>query len=100
VPRERTPRAAEERLRARASSFGSAAGPYERGRPPYPADAIDWLLPPGARRVLDLGAGMRSNVITLPEPDRLAVLAAHPALAGADEVIIPYITECFRADLP
>lgn len=42
---------------ARAASFGPAAGLYERGRPPYPAAALDWLLPPGARRVLDVGAG-------------------------------------------
>jgi SAM-dependent methyltransferase len=40
-----------------AGSFGAAAQTYERGRPPYPAEALDWLLPPGARRVLDLGAG-------------------------------------------
>jgi SAM-dependent methyltransferase len=42
---------------AHATSFGSAAATYERGRPPYPPEALDWLLPPGARRVLDLGAG-------------------------------------------
>lgn len=42
---------------AHATSFGAAAATYERGRPPYPAEALDWLLPPGARRVLDLGAG-------------------------------------------
>ncbi|HTT52911.1 MAG TPA: class I SAM-dependent methyltransferase [Streptosporangiaceae bacterium] len=46
-----------ERRREQATSFGTAAGAYERGRPPYPAEAIDWLLPPGAARVLDLGAG-------------------------------------------
>lgn len=40
-----------------ALSFGPAAARYERGRPPYPAPAVDWLLPHGARRVLDLGAG-------------------------------------------
>ncbi len=39
------------------TSFGSAAAAYERGRPGYPDEALDWLLPPGARRVLDLGAG-------------------------------------------
>jgi SAM-dependent methyltransferase len=44
-------------LKARAASFGVAAPAYERGRPSYPAVAIDWLLPPGAARVLDLGAG-------------------------------------------
>lgn len=42
---------------AHARSFGPAANHYERGRPPYPAVALDWLLPPGAPRVLDLGAG-------------------------------------------
>ncbi len=43
--------------RAQASSFGAAAAEYERGRPPYPPQAIDWLLPAGAARVVDLGAG-------------------------------------------
>ncbi len=45
------------RRRAQARSFGAAADVYERARPGYPAEALDWLLPPGARRVLDLGAG-------------------------------------------
>jgi SAM-dependent methyltransferase len=40
-----------------ANSFGAAAAEYERGRPEYPAAALDWLLPAGARTVLDLGAG-------------------------------------------
>jgi SAM-dependent methyltransferase len=34
-----------------------AADVYERARPLYPDEAIDWLLPEGARTVLDLGAG-------------------------------------------
>ncbi len=42
---------------AHARSFGTAAATYERGRPPYPPEALDWLLPDGAGRVLDLGAG-------------------------------------------
>jgi SAM-dependent methyltransferase len=42
---------------AQARSFGPVAGRYERGRPPYPLAAVDWLLPQGAGRVLDLGAG-------------------------------------------
>jgi SAM-dependent methyltransferase len=42
---------------AAATSFGSAAGVYERGRPPYPEAALDFLLPAGRPRVLDLGAG-------------------------------------------
>ncbi|GIF41570.1 class I SAM-dependent methyltransferase [Actinoplanes xinjiangensis] len=40
-----------------AASFGSAAEAYQRGRPPYPAEAVAWAVPPRARRVLDLGAG-------------------------------------------
>jgi SAM-dependent methyltransferase len=47
----------EARWREQATSFGAAAAAYERGRPPYPAEAIDWLLPRGAARVLDVGAG-------------------------------------------
>jgi SAM-dependent methyltransferase len=42
---------------AHAHAFGPAAEIYERGRPPYPAAALDWLLPAGRCRVLDLGAG-------------------------------------------
>lgn len=41
----------------RSLSFGSEAAAYERGRPSYPPEAIDWLLPAGAHDVLDLGAG-------------------------------------------
>jgi SAM-dependent methyltransferase len=41
----------------RASSFGRVAGEYERGRPGYPREAIDWLLGPEQLDVLDLGAG-------------------------------------------
>ncbi|MFT3864896.1 MAG: class I SAM-dependent methyltransferase [Solirubrobacterales bacterium] len=46
---------AEKAVRAR--SFGAAADLYERSRPEYPAAAVDWLVPEGARKVLDLGAG-------------------------------------------
>ncbi|WP_436536615.1 class I SAM-dependent methyltransferase [Actinoplanes sp. HUAS TT8] len=42
---------------AAAASFGAAADTYERGRPPYPESALDFLLPKGQPRVLDLGAG-------------------------------------------
>jgi SAM-dependent methyltransferase len=41
----------------RRTSFGSQADAYARGRPPYPLEAIEWVLPAGARRVLDLAAG-------------------------------------------
>ncbi len=42
---------------ARAASFGPTAAAYARARPGYPVSAVDWLLPSGAARVLDLGAG-------------------------------------------
>lgn len=40
-----------------AASFGAIAAVYRRGRPSYPPEALDWLLPAGSPRVLDLGAG-------------------------------------------
>ena len=40
-----------------AASFDQAAEVYERSRPEYPQAAVDWLVPAGARTVLDLGAG-------------------------------------------
>jgi len=38
-------------------SFGSVATDYDRYRPSPPPQALDWLIPPGAQAVLDLGAG-------------------------------------------
>ena len=61
-----------------ASSFGAAAAAYERGRPPYPPAAVDWLLPAGASRVLDLGAG--TGKLTRQLRDRgLDVIAVEPS---------------------
>jgi hypothetical protein len=37
--------------------FGAAADAYQRARPGYADAAIDWLLPAGVERVLDLAAG-------------------------------------------
>jgi ubiquinone/menaquinone biosynthesis C-methylase UbiE len=42
---------------ARARSFGAVAEVYDRGRPGWPAEAIEWLLGPEPLEVLDLGAG-------------------------------------------
>ena len=74
----------------RSLSFGSAAAAYERGRPSYPPEAIDWLLPPGARRVLDLGAGTGKLTTRLVERG-LDVVAVDP---------IPDMLEVLRASLP
>ena len=46
-----------QRWRERAGSFGAAADVYDRSRPSYPVEAVRWLLPADAHRVLDLGAG-------------------------------------------
>lgn len=41
------------------TSFGTAAGVYEAGRPEYPSDAVRWLVAPVGdnARVADVGAG-------------------------------------------
>lgn len=83
-------------------SFGEQAAAYERGRPSYPPEAIDWLLPRGAHAVLDLGAGTGKlttrlverglDVIAVdPIPEMLEVLTQSlpetPALLGTAEEI-------------
>ncbi|AFM15965.1 methylase involved in ubiquinone/menaquinone biosynthesis [Mycolicibacterium chubuense NBB4] len=89
----------------RSLSFGAQAAAYERGRPSYPPEAIDWLLPAGARDVLDLGAGTGKlttrlverglDVIAVdPIPEMLEVLSTSlpdtPALLGtAEEIPLP-----------
>lgn len=66
---------ADKQVRAR--SFGAAVDAYERARPGYPEAAVDWLLPAGARRVLDLGAG--TGKLTRSLADRgLEVVAVEP----------------------
>ncbi len=71
------------RRQEQATSFGAAAAAYERGRPPYPDEAIDWLLPPGAARVADVGAG--TGKLTRQLAGRgLDVVAVEP-LAGMRE---------------
>ncbi len=85
-----------------AASFGQAAPTYERGRPPYPEAALDWLLPESAGQVLDLGAGTgkltrklvaRGLGVTAVEPsagmrEQLAdAVPGVPSLAGAAESI-------------
>lgn len=71
---------------AQATSFGSAAEIYERGRPTYPAAALDWLLPSGAHDVVDLGAG--TGKLTRLLVDRVAeVTAIEPSAGMRDQLI-------------
>ena len=67
--------------RERSLSFGSQAAAYERGRPSYPPEAVNWLLAPTdtwvARDVLDLGAGTGKLTTRLVERG-LTVIAVDP----------------------
>lgn len=47
----------DEQLQRLARSFGSVAEAYERGRPDYPREAVDWLVGRRGATVLELGAG-------------------------------------------
>ncbi|MEZ0340150.1 class I SAM-dependent methyltransferase [Mycobacterium sp. pV006] len=92
-------------MNERSLSFGAEAAAYERGRPSYPPEAIDWLLPQGARDVLDLGAGTGKLTTRLverglgvvavdPIPEMLEVLSSSlpeiPALLGtAEDIPLP-----------
>jgi SAM-dependent methyltransferase len=42
---------------ARATSFGAWADEYDEWRPTYPDAAVDWLVPVGPSRVVEVGAG-------------------------------------------
>ena len=83
-------------------SFGSVAEDYDRYRPAPPPQALDWVIPPGARAVLDLAAGTglvtreligRAPTVYAVEPDERmrSVLAARcpqaQVLAGRGEDI-------------
>lgn len=77
----------------RSLSFGAEAAAYERGRPSYPPEAIDWLLADaGSRRleVLDLGAGTGKLTTRLVERG-LDVVAVDP---------IPEMLDLLRTSLP
>lgn len=83
------------------NAFGEVAGEYDRLRPGPSAEALDWLLPPGATEVLEIGAGTgiltrllaeRVAHVTAVEPDERmrALLGTTPGvevLAGWAEVI-------------
>ena len=72
---------APEGRQERSLSFGAQASAYERGRPSYPPEAVDWLLATGTgqpvRDVLDLGAGTGKLTSRLVERG-LRVVAVDP----------------------
>jgi SAM-dependent methyltransferase len=63
---------------AAATGFARTADAYERGRPDYPASAVDWLAARlGGRDVVDLAAG--TGKLMRPLADRgFAVVAVEP----------------------
>ncbi len=68
----------DDRYERQRTSFGAAAELYEQARPGYPAAVVDLLIPPGARRVVDLGAG--TGKLTRVLLDRgLEVVAVEPS---------------------
>ena len=87
------------------TSFGTASGTYEHGRPDYPSAAVEWMLQPvrhddRALRVADIGAGtgkltrvaveLGAEVVAIdPDPAMLAELRAQvhgvPTFVGSAE---------------
>jgi SAM-dependent methyltransferase len=85
--------------------FGKVAESYDRGRPSYPREAVEWLVGPGPRNVLELGAGTGKLTRTLvdlghdvhatdPDEAMLEVLRRHlpdvrASVGGAEAIPAP-----------
>jgi SAM-dependent methyltransferase len=81
-----------EQRAERAASFGDVAAHYDRYRPGPPPAAVDFILPVGARAVVDLGAGTggltrvlvgRVNEVIAVEPDDRMRAVLAEAVPGA-----------------
>jgi SAM-dependent methyltransferase len=64
---------------------GSLRSPPGSGHTPYPAEALDWLVPEGSPRVLDLGAGTGRLTRQL-RARGLGVVAVDPSAAMLAEL--------------
>jgi SAM-dependent methyltransferase len=78
--------------------IGPPFGPAERRD-------VEWTHRLSRDELIDLAAS-RSYVITMPDRERAAVLAGVAHLADArlggnvsGELVLPYVTECYRAEL-
>lgn len=82
----------DETTKILSNAFGEVAGEYDRLRPGPSAEALDWLLPHGAAKVLEIGAGTGiltrrlaervPHVIAVEPDDRMRALL--PAAPGVD----------------
>lgn len=82
---------AERRDKAlHAASFDTVSAVYEAARPSYPAQAAEWLVPSGAARVADIGAGTGKFTRLLESPGR-EVVAVDPS---------PHMLQVVRDTLP
>lgn len=88
-----------------ARSFGAVADAYDRGRPTYPRDAVEWLVGRQPTTVLELGAGtgkLTGGLVELghdvhatdPDEAMLAVLRrdlpdVRTTVGGAEEIAAP-----------
>jgi len=83
----------EARLAGQGLTFGGAAAAYERGRPTYPQEAVDWLIPTEAADVVDLGAGTGKFTRLLVDGKR-TVTAVDPDAAMLDTLraYVPGVT--------
>ncbi|MEO5921054.1 MAG: class I SAM-dependent methyltransferase [Pseudolysinimonas sp.] len=78
-------------MAGKATSFGAEADLYDRARPEYPAEAVAWMLPAGARDVADVGAGTgkltsglvaEGRVLTAIDPDAQMLARLSERLPG------------------
>ncbi len=72
------PRMDDDRRRAYGDTFQQGGEHYDRIRPGYPDDAVDWLLPANARTAADLGAGTGKYTAALAARG-LQVVAVDPS---------------------
>lgn len=88
------PRLHHSRRRELGQSFQDGGRHYQQVRPGYPAETAQWLVPPGARYALDVGAGTGKFTELLlglglsvtavdPSADMLGQLAEHYPGAAA-----------------
>ena len=81
----------------RARSFGGVADLYERSRPEYPLEAVEWLTE-GAQVVLDVGAGTgkltrglvaAGRDVLAVEPDTKMAARLRDAVPGVHVIVAP-----------